>query len=287
MSRSRSRRFGRVCSILVVLVSALAVSGALETNLALAADEEESATELAKKTQNPVADLISVPFQNNFFFNTGSKNATVYVLDVEPVIPINLSKDWNLITRTIVPIINQPSLFPEPSKLADSAFGLGDINPTLFLSPRGSGKFLWGLGPTFTIPTATDSKLGNGEFTLGPAGVAVLMEGPWVLGVLANQQWSVAGWGDKSVSQFLIQPFVNYNLGDGWYVKSSPIITANWKNDSGDKWTVPVGAGVGKLFKLGKLPINTSLEGFYNAQKTSSDAPDWQLQFQVQFLLPK
>jgi hypothetical protein len=273
--------------MLVVLVSALAVTGALQAGVALAADEEESATELAKKTQNPVADLISVPFQNNFFFNTGSKNATVYVLDVEPVIPINLSKDWNLITRTIIPIINQPSLLPGPDKISGSAVGLGDINPTLFLSPRGAGKFVWGLGPTFTIPTATNSKLGNGEFTMGPAGVAVLMHGPWVLGALVNQQWSVAGWGDRSVSQFLIQPFVNYNLGDGWYVKSNPIITANWKNDSGDKWTVPVGGGVGKLFKLGKLPINTSVDAFYNAQKTSNDAPDWQFQFQVQFLLPK
>jgi hypothetical protein len=202
------------------------------------------------------------------------------------VIPINLTKDWNLITRTIIPIINQPPLFPEPSKFSDSAFGLGDINPTLFLSPRGPEKFFWGFGPTFTIPTATDSKLGNGEFTMGPAGVVVVQHGPWVVGALANQQVSVTGWGDN-VSQFLIQPFVNYNLGDGWYVKSSPIMTANWKNDSGHKWTVPVGAGVGKLFKLDKLPINTSLQGFYNAEKVNKDAPDWQLQFQVQFLLPK
>ena len=89
------------------------------------------------------------------------------------------------------------------------------------------------------------------------------------------------------MSQFLLQPFVNYNLGDGWYLKSNPIITANWKNDSGHKWTVPVGGGVGKLFKLGKLPINTSLDAFYNAEKVNKDAPDWQLQFQVQFLLPK
>ena len=140
MSRSRSRRFGRVCSMLVVLVSALAVTGALQAGLALAADEEESATELAKKTQNPVADLISVPFQNNFFFNTGSKNATVYVLDVEPVIPINLSKDWNLITRTIIPIINQPSLFPEPSKFAESAFGLGTSIPRCSSRRAGRGS---------------------------------------------------------------------------------------------------------------------------------------------------
>ena len=287
MSGSCSRRFGRVCSMLLVLLSALAATGVLQAGLALAADEEESATELAKKTQNPVADLISVPFQNNFFFNSGSKNATVYVLDIEPVIPINLTKDWNLITRTIIPIINQPPLFPEPSKFSEHAFGLGDINPTLFLSPRKPEKFFWGFGPTFTIPTATDSKLGNGEFTMGPAGVVVVMHGPWVLGALANQQVSVTGWGDRNVSQFLLQPFVNYNLGDGWYLKSNPIITANWKNDSGHKWTVPVGGGVGKLFKLGKLPINTSVDAFYNAEKVNKDAPDWQLQFQVQFLLPK
>ena len=139
MSRKRSGRFGHVCSILVVLVSALAVTGALQASLALAADEEESATELAKKTQNPVADLISVPFQNNFFFNSGSKDATVYVLDVEPVIPINLTKDWNLITRTIIPIINQPPLFPEPSKFSDTRSVWGTSTPRCS-SRRGSRR---------------------------------------------------------------------------------------------------------------------------------------------------
>ena len=284
--RTAHPSFVGVGSILIGLLAVLLVAGLLPLGRALAADEEESATELAKKTQNPVADLISVPFQNNFNFNTGSKDATVYILNVQPVIPIKLSEDWNLITRTIVPIINQPSLFPEPSKFSESAFGLGDINPTLFLSPGKPGKFIWGLGPTFTIPTATDSNLGNGEFTMGPAGVALVMHGPWVFGALANQQWSVTGWGD-SVSQLLIQPFVNYNLADGWYLTSSPIMTANWKADSGDKWTVPVGAGVGKLFRVGKLPINTSLAGYYNAEKPNSFSSDWQLRFQVQFLLPK
>ena len=278
--------FARAGAILIGLLAVLAVVGLLPLGPALAADEEESATELAKKTQNPVADLVTVPFQNNFNFNTGSKDATVYILNVQPVIPIKLSEDWNLITRTIMPIINQPSLFPEPSKFAESSFGLGDINPTLFLSPGKPGKFIWGFGPTFTIPTATDSNLGNGEFTMGPAAVALVMHGPWVFGALANQQVSVAGWGD-SVSQLLIQPFVNYNLKDGWYLTSAPIMTANWKADSGDKWTVPVGAGVGKLFKVGKLPINTSLQGYYNAEKPNSFSSDWQLRFQVQFLLPK
>ena len=245
-----------MCATLAGLIAVLAVAGLLPLGLAAAADEEESATELAKKTQNPVADLISVPFQNDFNFDTGSKDATVYILNVQPVIPINLTKDWNLITRTIIPIINQPSLFPGPDKISGSAVGLGDINPSFFLSPAKPGHFIWGLGPTFTARSP-------------------------------NQQWSVTGWGDKSVSQFLIQPFVNYNLGDGWYLTSAPIMTANWKNDSGHQWTVPVGGGVGKLFKAGKLPINTQLQGFCNAETTGRDASDWQLRFQVQFLLPK
>ena len=252
---------------------------------AVAAAEEESATELAKKTQNPVADLISVPLQSDFNFNTGEKDATVYVLNVQPVIPIKLTHDWNLITRTIVPIINQPSLFDGPNQISGSAWGLGDINPSFFLSPARPGRFIWGVGPTFTLPTATDWRLGSGKFSLGPSAVALVMEGPWVAGALINNQWSVAGWRDQDVNQMLLQPFVNYNIGDGWYVTSSPIITANWEADSGQKWTVPVGAGVGKLFRLGKLPINTSLQGYYNVEKPRFGS-EWQLRFQVQFLLP-
>jgi hypothetical protein len=243
---------------------------------------EESASELAKKTQNPVADLISVPLQNNFNFSAGPNDATIYVLNVQPVIPLKLTEDWNLITRTIMPIINQPSLFPGD----DSAFGLGDLNPTLFLSPAKPGKLIWGVGPTFTLPTATDSRLGTSQWSMGPAAVALSMQGPWVFGALANQQWSFAGWGDQDVSAMLIQPFVNYNLPDGLYLVSAPIITANWEARSGDTWTVPVGGGVGKLFKLDKLPINTQLQAFYNVERPRL-AADWQLRFQLQFLFPK
>ncbi len=248
------------------------------------AAEEETATELAKKTQNPVADLISVPFQNNFNFGVGPNNVTQYVLNVQPVIPFKLSEDWNLITRTIMPIINQPS----PAPGAESAFGLGDINPTLFLSPRKPGAVIWGFGPTFTFPTATDSILGSGKWTAGPAGVVLTMQGHWVLGVLANNQWSFAGWGDQDVNQMLIQPFVNYNFPDGWYLTTAPIITANWKASSGNVWTVPLGGGFGKLWRVGKvgLPINTQLQAFYNVEHPAGGA-DWQLRFQIQVLLPK
>ena len=275
MSRRMLRQRLLTPALLALMAATLQATGLP----AIAADDD--ATELAKKTQNPVADLISVPFQNNFNFNTGSKDATVWILNVQPVVPIKLTEDWNLITRTIMPIINQPSLFPG----FDSAFGLGDINPSIFLSPAKPGAFIWGVGPTFTIPTATDSQLGSGKFSLGPTAVALTMQGPWVVGALINNQWSVAGWGDQDVNQMFLQPFVNYNFGRGWYVTSGPIITANWEASSGNKWTVPVGAGVGRLFKLGKLPINTSLQAYYNAVKPDFGS-DWQLRFQVQFLLP-
>jgi len=255
---------------------------------------EDSAEDLAKKTQNPVADLISVPFQNNFNFNTGPEDRTVWVMNVQPVIPIKLTDDWNLITRWIMPIIHQPSLAPG----VDSASGLGDINPTFFLSPSGGKKFIWGAGPTFTFPTASDRQLGAGKYSAGPAVVALTMQGPWVAGALVNNQWSFAGWGDTRVNQLLVQPFVNYNFAKGWYLVSAPILTANWVASSGDQWTVPVGGGAGRLFrlkdlpggdrlgKLGELPINTQLQGFYNAIRPDETA-NWQLRFQLQFLFPK
>lgn len=242
----------------------------------------QSQEELAKAAQNPVAKLISVPFQNNFNFGVGPEQVTQYVLNVQPVIPITLNEDWNLITRTIVPIISQPS----PAPGISPASGLGDINPTVFLSPAKSGKLIWGVGPTLTIPTATDSLLGNGMWTAGPAVVALTMQGPWVVGALANQQWSFAGWGDDDVSALLIQPFINYNLPNGWYLTSAPILTANWEAEAGDKWTIPIGGGVGKIQRFGKLPLNLQLQAFYNVE-TPEYGPDWQLRVQVQFLFPK
>ena len=244
---------------------------------------DTKAEELAKETQNPVAKLISVPFQNNFNFNIGPNHVTQYDLNIQPVIPISLNKDWNLITRTIMPIISQPSAGPG----IPSAAGLGDINPTFFLSPAGgSKKFIWGLGPTFTLPTATEPLLGNQEWCAGPAAVVLTMQGHWVVGALANQQWSFAGWGNHDVSTFLTQPFVNYNLRHGWYLSSGPIITANWEVSGRDAWTVPVGGGAGKLQFIGKLPVNLSLQAFANVVRPAG-GPTWQLRFQIQFLFPK
>jgi len=265
------------------------------------AQQESETEELAKKTQNPVADLISVPLQNNFNFGAGfNHNKLIYALNVQPVIPVNLNEEWNLITRIIMPIINQPSLFPTHGGALPSTTGtgFGDFNPTFFLSPAKPGELIWGIGPTFTLPTATDRNLGAGQFSIGPAGVVLTMQGHWVFGALMNNQWSVVGWGDKPVNAMLLQPFINYNLPDGWYLTSAPILTADWKADkAGDVWTVPLGGGVGKLFRLGqilpleghplaKLPINTQLAAYGNVA-TPEFGPKWQLRLQIQFLFPK
>jgi hypothetical protein len=236
----------------VSLVAALLLASPLRAEEAAtpASSGEESNSDLAKKTQNPVADLISVPFQNNFDFNTGPEKRSVWNLNIEPVIPIKLTDDWNLITRTIVPIISQPSLAPD----IDQAAGLGDINPSFFLSPSGSKKFMWGIGPTFTFPTASNRLLGMGKWSAGPAAVGLTMQGPWVVGALLNNQWSFAGWGHTRVNALLLQPFVNYNFGEGWYLATSPILTANWVASGGDRWIVPFGGGGGKLFRLKELP---------------------------------
>ena len=269
--------------------------------LAFSQSEAQDEEELAKKTQNPVADLISVPLQNNFNFGAGfHHNKMIYILNVQPVIPIKVSEEWNLITRIIMPVINQPSLFPTLGGLIPSTAGtgFGDFNPTFFLSPAKPGELIWGVGPTFTLPTATDRDLGSGKWSMGPAGVALTMQGHWVFGALLNNQWSFAGWGEKPVNAMLLQWFVNYNLPDGWYLTASPIVTANWKADrAGDVWTVPLGGGVGKLFRLGqilplegnpiaKLPINAQLAAYGNVAKPEF-GPDWQLRFQIQFLFPK
>lgn len=246
--------------------------------------QAEDESDLAKKTQNPVADLISIPFQNNMNFGLEPNHRTQNVLNIQPVIPLNLTEDWNLITRTIMPVIKQPDL----RTTSDDTWGVGDINMSLFFSPAKSDGFTWGMGPILQFPTGTDEVLSSRKWAAGPAGVGLFIEGPWVVGLLANNLWSYAGNDDrKNVSQFLAQYFVNYNLPKGWYLTSSPIITANWNAEGqGNKWTVPVGGGFGKVFRLGKLPFNGNVSAFSNVVRPDS-GPDWTFRVQLALLLPK
>jgi len=244
-----------------------------------------SAEELAKLAQNPVGNLISVPFQSNTNLNFGPQKGTQEVLNIQPVIPISISSEWNIITRTIVPLIWNPSLAPGDEKTS----GVGDTTLTAFLSPANPGRWIWGVGPAIQIPTNSNAELGNNNWGLGPSAVVLHLEhgDPWVFGALVNNVWSVSSnERGGAYNNGLIQPFVNYNFPGGFYLTSAPILTVDWKAASGQKWTVPLGGGVGKIFHFGKLPVNMQLSAYYNVVKPDFGA-DWQIRAQVQLMFPK
>jgi hypothetical protein len=259
----------------------------LATTLLVAAPvrAELSAEELAKLAQNPVGNLISVPFENNTNYNVGPLNGNQNILNIQPVIPVEISPEWNIITRTIVPVISQPKL----SQDSERKNGIGDTTFTAFLSPAKPGHWIWGVGPIVQIPTNTSDELGNKNWGLGPSFVVLHLEhgSPWVYGVLLNNVWSLSGSKEGgSYNNGLIQPFVNYNFKGGLYLTSAPIATVDWKADSDQRWTVPLGGGIGKIFHLGRLPVNTQLSAYYNVVHPDNGA-NWQLRAQVQFMFPK
>jgi hypothetical protein len=262
-------------TLTLVLLAALAAG---------AARAELSAEELAKLAQNPVGNLISLPFQNNTNMNFGPEKGTQDVFNIQPVIPVSINDDWNIITRTIVPVIWNPALGPG----IDSKNGVGDTVFSAFLSPANPGHWIWGAGPVFQIPTNSSPELGNKNWGMGPTVVVLHLEkgNPWVYGVLVNNIWSLSsGQQGGSYNNGVVQPFVNYNFEGGLYLTSVPIMTVNWKAD-GQKWTVPIGGGVGKIFHFGKLPVNMQLGAYYNIVKPDF-AANWQIRAQLQLMFPK
>jgi hypothetical protein len=204
-------------------------------------------------------------------------------LNIQPVIPVQLSDKWNLITRIIQPIVWQPY----PNQNTGGANGLGDINPSFFVSPGKPGKVIWGAGPAFVIPTATSTLLGQGKLSLGPSLVALAQPGHWTIGALVNNVFSVAGSTHRPyVNQMLLQYFINYNMKKGWYLSMSPILTADWRATSGNVWTVPFGGGVGRIMKLGFQPVNISAE-FYGSAVYPSGTSPWGMRLQIALLFPK
>jgi hypothetical protein len=236
------------------------------------ADTEEE-SQLAKKTQNPIGDLISLPFQNNSNFGFGPHRGTQDVVNIQPVIPIHVTSDWNIITRTILPLVSSPNL----------PFGTAPTSFSAFLSPSElTNGWLWGFGPVVEIPTISNSKLGSSVWGGGPTAVIVYTSGPVVAGALANNIWSFGGSkgpGGTSYDTFLTQPFFNYNFDKGWYVGTSPIITSNWQAN-GEKWTLPLGGNVGRIIRIGNQPLNLLVGSYYNALKPTSGGK-WQLRTQV------
>ena len=268
-------RTAHLCQIVALVATMICAGNAL----AAKGDGGNQTADLARAVQNPIASLISVPFQNNTNFDYGPREKTQNVLNIQPVIPFSLSEEWNLITRTIVPIISQPGFVPGQ----DRENGLGNILFTAFASPKNSGTWIWGAGPAIQLPTSTDDQLGADEWAAGPSFVVLTMPGPWVIGSLFSNVWDLTG--DDDINFFTWQYFVNYNFGGGWYLTSSPVITANWEAD--DEWTIPVGGGFGRVFRIGQQPVNAQVQAFYNIEKPDDLGPKWSLRFQLQFMFPK
>lgn len=247
----------------------------IATPLSSLAQTEDGA--LAKLAQNPVAKIYSFPFQNNTNWEFGPFERPLNVLNIQPVIPIPLGEKVNLINRVILPVITVPS-FTEES----STTGIGDVLYTALLSPAKASKVIWGAGFAAQLPTASGDEFGSGEFGIGPSIVALSMFNQWVIGAITNNVWT---FGDVEENKFLVNPFVNYNFPK-WYLTTAPIITANWNSDSDQRWLVPVGLGVGKIFKLGgKLPLNMNAQVYYNAIKPDFYG-DIETRFTMQFMLP-
>jgi hypothetical protein len=260
---------------------------------------------LQKAVQNPVAGLISVPIQSNTNFGIGPFSRNQNVLNIQPVVPVNVSQNWNLIIRWITPIVWQPApgtanlevygiVEDTPAYLAAmdvqahaGVLGLGDMTPTFFFSLSKPHKVIWATGPMFGLPTATGKVLGQGKLGMGPSIVALAQPGHWTVGALVNNIWSVAGPSDRAdVNQMSLQYFLNYNLQKGWSLSMSPTITANWPASSGNVWTVPVGGGVARVFRLGFQPVNASASFFGNAVHPVGGSP-WGMRLQLSFLYPK
>ncbi len=239
--------------------------------------------------QNPISPFITVPFKTTF--DQGATNGSATTLNIQPVFSISLNDEWNLFNRAVIPIARADGAIVGPGnpspKSSGSANGLGDISYALLFSPVHYEKFLWGIGPTISMKTASSDQLGSGKWSTGIAGMVLTDTGWGNLLLRARQIWSFAGDADrKDVSQMLIEPIVTYRLNDGWHLFSDMIISANWKVDSSNRWIVPLGGGFGRKFKFGDQRILSRIEAYYNVERPEG-APDYSVSFTVQFVFPR
>lgn len=237
---------------------------------------------LAKQLANPVAAMISVPLQYNYDSGYGSEDGHRSVLNIQPVIPISVGQDWNLISRTILPVIDQHNI----AGASGSQSGLGDITQSFFLSPKepGSGGLIWGAGPALLLPSATDSMLGGKKWGAGPSAVLLKQDGGWTYGLLTNHIWSFAGNRDrKDVSSTFVQPFVSHTTPSAWTFGMDTESSYDWKDK---EWAVPVNFTVSKLVKIGTQPVSFQLGARYWAAAPDNGPSGWGVRAGVTFLFP-
>ena len=243
--------------------------------------QSKASQDLAKSLSNPVASLISVPLQYNYDEGFGPNgNGSRTTVNVQPVVPISIGKNWNLISRTIVPFITQDDVIPGTSQS-----GIGDIVQSFFFSPKlpTSNGLIWGAGPVLLLPTATSSALGADQFAAGPTGVVLRQSGPWTYGALGNHLWDVGG-GSTEINATFIQPFLTYTTPDAWTFSLNSESTYDWE---ADQWSVPINFTVTKLVTIAGQPVSVGGGVKYWAESPTGAADDWAARLIVTFLFPK
>jgi hypothetical protein len=257
---------------------------------------EMTNAEIAKASQNPITMMYSLPIQNNTYFDLGDSGETKNVANFQPVVPMDLNENWDIVWRMIMPVVTTPGIpsgFNQNSEVTSFRNGttaLGDTTLSAFLAPKKSGKFIWGAGVIAYIPTATDDILKTKQWGAGPSFIGLRIDDKWTYGALIMNVWSFGvnhGVGGKKIDFMQLQPFVNYNMGDGWFLTTVPFITAKWREESKDRWTLPIGGGFGKGFKIGKVPISATAQAYYNVIKPETMGEDWQLRLQAQIFFPR
>lgn len=245
---------------------------------------QDNTSDVAKSLSNPVADLISVPFQLNYDDHIGpADNGNRFLMNIQPVVPFSLNDNWNLISRTILPVESQQDIFPG----AGSQSGIGDTVQSFFLSPKAptAGGWIWGVGPVLLLPTGTDKLLSGEKWGAGPTGVVLRQQGPWTYGVLVNQIWSFAGSRSRTkINATFVEPFLAYTTPEAWTYTVTTETTYDW---TARKASVPINAEIAKIMKIGKQLVSIGGGVRYWVESPTTGPKDFGVRFTVTLLFPK